>query len=207
MLRSKFLHDVGLAGLAFFSMALPALAGVLPIDALPLPNRVANAEMIVIGKVTGFEDKTVAIAPFPGAKNKVEYKIAVITISDALLAPKGVKTVRLGFVPPPAGVFVSPPPFQATIGMEGCFFLTKQGEGDFQVLAGQLGFLSARNVGFEILGTCPPRVGGRGGVNVARHSRPRQNGKKARRPVDCRRRPSYRGNARMFQVGFEGAIF
>ena len=87
------------AALAFFAMATSATAGSLPADALPLPNRVANAEMIVVGKVTAFEDKTVMAAAFPGAKDKIEFKIAVVTISDALLAPKGLKTIRLGFVP------------------------------------------------------------------------------------------------------------
>ena len=48
----------------------------------------------VIGKVTSIEDKTVTAIPSPGATNKVEYTIAVIEVSDALVAPKGQKTVR-----------------------------------------------------------------------------------------------------------------
>ena len=48
----------GLAGLVFCAAALPARAGQLPADALPLPNRVATAEMVVVGKVTGMETAT-----------------------------------------------------------------------------------------------------------------------------------------------------
>jgi hypothetical protein len=129
---------------AFFlvAAALSARAGTLPADALPLPNRVANAEVIVVGKVTSIEDKPVI------AKNKTEYKIAVVTVSSSLLAPKGTKTVRLGFVPPPPMVVINPPPFQATVGQEGCYFLTKHGEGDFFVASGQLSFLDKSRDGF-----------------------------------------------------------
>src|SRR5205085_58907 len=79
---------INLAILAFIALALPARAGTLPADALPLPNRVATADIVVAGKVTSIEDKTVMAAQFPGAKNKIEYRIAVVTLSDALLAPK-----------------------------------------------------------------------------------------------------------------------
>jgi hypothetical protein len=149
MPHSRLIPHAGLAALAFFAMALVATAGTIPADALPLPNRVANAEVIVAGKVTAFEDKTVMVAPFPGAKNKIEFKIAVVTIGDALLAPKGAKTIRLGFVPNPPGVVISPPPFQATVGMEGCFFLTKHGEADFLVASGQLSFIDKKNANFD----------------------------------------------------------
>src|SRR5262249_15031698 len=69
-------------------------------------------------------------------------KIAVVTITEALVAPKGTKTVRLGFVPIPAGVAVSPPPFVPAVGQEGCFFFTKHGEGDFYLAPSPLNFLA-----------------------------------------------------------------
>jgi hypothetical protein len=138
-----------LAFLAFLGLALPGRAGTLPADALPLPNRVATADVVVAGKVTSIEDKTVMAAPFPGARNKVEYKIAVVTISDALMAPKDAKTIRLGFVPIPPMVLINPPPFQATVGQEGCFFLTKNPDGDFYTASGGLSFLNKNNPNFE----------------------------------------------------------
>jgi hypothetical protein len=149
MPRSKLIHHAGLAGLALVAMALPTIAGTIPADALPLPNRVANAEIIVVGKVTAFEDKPVMVAPFPGAKNKTEYKIAVVTISDPLLAPKGSKTIRLGFVPTQPGVAINPRPFEPTVGLEGCFFLTNHGEADFLVAPGQLNFIGKNSANFD----------------------------------------------------------
>ena len=85
MIRSRLFHHAGLAVLAFLALVLPARAGTLPADALPFPNRVATADVVVAGKVTALEDKTVMAAPFPGARNKVEYRIAVVTIGDARL--------------------------------------------------------------------------------------------------------------------------
>jgi hypothetical protein len=145
MQHSRPIATAALAGLVFLAAALPARAGTIAADALPLPHRVATAEIVVIGKVTGFEDKTVMV----GAKNKVEYKLAIVAVTSAPLAPKGTTTIRLGFVPLPFGVAVSPPPFVPTVGIEGCFFLRKQGEGDFYVAHGQLDFVSKKNGSFE----------------------------------------------------------
>jgi hypothetical protein len=139
----------GLCVVACLAVALPLRAGTIPADALPLPNRLATADMVVVGRVTGLEDRNVSVAPFPGAKNKVEYKIAVVTITEVLVAPKGTKTVRLGFVPIPAGVAVSPPPFVPAVGQEGCVFLTKHGEADFYLAPSPLNFLAKGNANFE----------------------------------------------------------
>lgn len=149
MRQSKCIDIPGLAGLALVAMALQAQAGTLPADALPLPNRVATADIVIVGKVTAIEDKTTLVAPFPGAKNKTEYKVAVVSVSDALLAPKGTKSIRLGFVPIRAGVFVSPPPFQASVGQEGCFFLSKHADADIYVASGQLIFIDNKGDTFD----------------------------------------------------------
>jgi hypothetical protein len=149
MSRSKLIPNAGLAALAFFAVALPTRAGTIAADALPLPNRVATADAVVVGKVTAIEDKTVMVAPFPGARNKTEFRIAVVTIGDALIAPKRATKIRLGFVPIPPGVAISPPPFQPAVGQEGCFFLTKQAGADFLVAPGQLNFISKKNANFD----------------------------------------------------------
>jgi hypothetical protein len=148
MLRSKLISKAALAGLAFLALALPTRAGTIAADALPLPNRVATADAVVVGKVTAIEDKSVMVAPFPGARNKTEFRIAVLAISDALMAPKKVMKLRLGFVPIPPGVAISPPPFQPVIGQEGCFFLTKHEAADFFVASGQLNFVNKNDANF-----------------------------------------------------------
>src|SRR5438876_48132 len=148
MLHSRVI-TIGFASLAGFLAALPVRAGTIAAEALPLPNRVAVAEMIVIGKVTSIEEKSVQAVPSPGAKEKIEYKIAVIEVGDAVMAPKGTKTVRLGFVPTPPNVVISPAPLQPVVGMEGCFFLTKHSDGDFQVAPGPLDFIDKKDANFE----------------------------------------------------------
>jgi hypothetical protein len=148
-MSSRLIPHVGLAGLVLAVLAVPARAGTLPLDALPLPNRVATADLVVAGKVTAVEAKPVTAAPFPGAARKIEYRIAVVTLSDALPAPRGRKTVRLGFVPTPPMVVISPPPFQPAVGQEGVFFLTRHGEGDFYLAPGQLQFLGKIRPGFD----------------------------------------------------------
>jgi hypothetical protein len=149
MTHARRLREATLAAVGFFALALPARAGTIAADALPLPNRVATANMIVVGRVTGMEDRDVTAAPFPGAKNKVEYKIAVVTITEALVAPKGMKTIRLGFVPIPPNVAISPRPFQPTVGQDGCFFLTKHGAADFAIAPSPLNFIAKGNAGFD----------------------------------------------------------
>jgi hypothetical protein len=145
MPRANIVVTVVLAGLGLFSAAQ---AGSLPVDALPLPNRIATADIVVAGKVTSFEDKLVSAARFPGAKDKVDFKIAVITVSDPLRVAKGTKTVRVGFVPLQPGVFVSPPPFQPAVGLEGCFFLTRHADGDFYTASRQLNVVNKNSPNF-----------------------------------------------------------
>jgi len=148
-MRVHLICRAGIVGLAAIAVALAVQAGTLPADALPLPNRLATANTVVVGKVASIEDKTETVEPFPGAKNKVTYKIAVVKISDGLMGPKGMATIRLGFVPTPINVVINPPPFQPKVDMEGCFFLSKHGVGDFYVAPGGLNFLNKNNPNFD----------------------------------------------------------
>jgi hypothetical protein len=68
----------------------------------PLSQRVALAEMIVIGRVIGLEDKDVETALFPG-EPMMKFRIAVVNVGDMLHGAKGSSTIRVGFVPPPSG--------------------------------------------------------------------------------------------------------
>lgn len=122
---------------------------------------VAAADAVVIGKVTEVETDAVEVAAFPGAPadQKVSYKVAVLKIDESLLGAGGVTRIRVGFpadapaptdpaaggpapVPPPgvvrAGRLRRPGNIAVALspGMEGCFLLTRNHEGDFYVLAG-----------------------------------------------------------------------
>ena len=142
MLGSKLSFRAILGLAACFAVVLPARAGSIAADALPLPNRVATADLLVLGNVVGFEDQTISI-------KGTEFKIAILTVGDALRAPKGTKTVRLGCVVIPPMVAINPSPFQARVGQEGCYFLTKHGDADFYV-AGTMSFIDKNNPNFDM---------------------------------------------------------
>jgi hypothetical protein len=142
MSRSRFAFQTTFGLVACLIAALPVRAGSIAADTLPLPNRVAAADMVVLGKVTGFEEKIVA------AKNGTEYKVATLTVDDALRAPQGTKTVRLGYVVIPPMVMINPRPFQAMESQEGCYFLTKHGDADFYVV-GTMSFIDKKSPGFD----------------------------------------------------------
>jgi hypothetical protein len=99
----------------------------------PVPVRVALADMVIAGKVTKIEDKTVSALSFPGAKDKVEYQVAVVKVEDSILNAKGVKEVRVGFpVPMPGRITPGgyrPPTL--TDDEEALLFLNKHFDADF----------------------------------------------------------------------------
>jgi hypothetical protein len=92
----------------FFASAL-VLGTVIPARALriavqpPSPTRVAVADAVLIGRVVGMEDKDVSVSAYPGAPPaaKATYRVAVVQVADTLKGDKGLKTVRVGFFPPP----------------------------------------------------------------------------------------------------------
>ena len=96
----KFAVKAGLVCLV--ALLATAAVSAMMIAPQPIPLRVAHADVIVAGKVTKIEDKTVSAPSFPGAKDKVEYQIAVVKVDDPILNAKGIKEVRVGFIPPPA---------------------------------------------------------------------------------------------------------
>jgi hypothetical protein len=102
----------------------------------PIPLRAAKADVVVVGKVTKIEDKTVSAPAFPGAPNKVEYQIAVVKVDDPILNAKGVKEIRVGFQPANPGV-IRPGgyrPVTLVEDEEALLFLTKAPEGDFYLM-------------------------------------------------------------------------
>jgi hypothetical protein len=142
----------------------PVAAKSLAIRFSPLYERVAQADCIVIGKVTGLEKKTVAARPFPSAPQKNEYQVATVKISESLVGAKGLTDLRVGFIAParadilpqPAdggggpvrpAIRIRPPYYQPrlTVGQEGLFFLGKHSEEDFYVLSGYQSVISKQD--------------------------------------------------------------
>src|SRR5438132_4746456 len=82
--------------------AIPARA-VVPLTAPSVPERVALADLIALGKVTAIEDALVEASPLvkiPGVTKKVSYRIAVVAIDKPLLGTEDGKRIRVGFLPP-----------------------------------------------------------------------------------------------------------
>jgi len=137
----------GLASLLLLVPLIPAQA--MMIAPQPLAGRVAMADSIVIGKVIGFEQKSVSAGRFPGDKDKTEYTVAIVKIEDVfgnLANVKRVENVRVGYIPPPplvvpgpggqpGGPIVRPirrlPTFQLVKDQEVCLLLNPHHEGNF----------------------------------------------------------------------------
>jgi hypothetical protein len=152
-----------LAGLAL-------VFGVLPVSAMmiapaPIPQRVAQADVVIIGKVTAIEDKPVSATQVPGAKEKTEYRVAVIKIGDALLGAKGLTHIKVGFIvpkeldPPPVvggGGAVRPmilkkryPTVKLDVDQEVCIFLRKHHEGEFYIAVNYFDVIDKKSPTFD----------------------------------------------------------
>src|SRR5262245_49182557 len=73
-----------------------------------IPQRVAAADAVLVGKVLKIEDKTVNLARVPGSPDKVPHLVAVVRVDDAILGVKA-KEVRVAFVPPMPNQVGRPP--------------------------------------------------------------------------------------------------
>jgi hypothetical protein len=123
---------------------------VVPLTAPPLPERVALADLIALGKVTAVEEDLVEAAPLvkiPGVTKKVSYRLAVVSIQSPLLGAEKSERIRVAFAPPPAdgartgrgtGRFAL---VRLAAGDEGCFFLRKHPDQPFYVAAASYDFL------------------------------------------------------------------
>jgi hypothetical protein len=129
---------IGAAGLAILALATAsASARAMAIRPKSIPLRVAGADAIVVGKVTGFGDRTVPAERFAG--DKANYQIAVVKVEKDLKGKVGME-IKVGFIPPMAGPGGGPgriirPGFRGgvnlTIGHEACYFLVKHPKKDF----------------------------------------------------------------------------
>lgn len=109
--------------------------GGFPRPEPPLPQRVALADCVIVGKVTNVPADPVhafALPKIAGAP-KVAHQMAVVGIDSVVLGATDVRELRVGFIAPP------PSPrrrtaFQWSVGQEGCFFLRKHPDESFWVI-------------------------------------------------------------------------
>jgi hypothetical protein len=129
----------GVAGLSCLVLTVDAApAKALMIAPQPVALRVATAEVVVVGKVTSIEEKSVSAPRFPNDKQKGEYQIAIVKIEDPILGAKGLTHLRVGFLPAPTGgpAAFRPPlrPVNLVKDQEVCLFLTPHFEANFFII-------------------------------------------------------------------------
>jgi hypothetical protein len=152
-MRRYLLAVAPIAALVALVLVNNTAAGL--VAAPPQPGQLAITSPVVLtGKITSIEKDTVEAAqPFPGAKDKQQYKIAVVKIADGLsgIDQNKVTHIRIGFIPP-APQPVPPPPDggirpvrpirpgfampELKEGQERLFFLAKHPTADFYLIPG-----------------------------------------------------------------------
>jgi hypothetical protein len=89
-------------GLAIaFAVTLQTASALMIAQRTPM-QRAASSEVVLVGKVTAIEKEPVEVAPFPGAPNKVAYRIAVVKVQTPLAGADNLTHVKVAFLPRPA---------------------------------------------------------------------------------------------------------
>lgn len=117
--------------------------------AAPAPAQAAlNVQVVVTGKVKAVEkDLVEAPSPYPGAKDKQNYKVAVVTVETGLIGADKLKEIKVGVFQPPKPAPGKPPggirpprgPAAAVELKEGqqvLLMLNKHPHADFYILGG-----------------------------------------------------------------------
>jgi len=103
----------------------------------PGPTRIANANVVIVGKVEKMEPADVKVGD-------TTYRIAVVRISEGLKGTTNEQALRVGFVP--LGMDpVYPDSPQLTVGHEGLFILTKRDKENFFTFLSVLGYYIDRD--------------------------------------------------------------
>ena len=125
-----------------------ARAGVIVMPP-PGPARVANSDVVIVGKVDALEPQDVKVG-------NTNYRIAVVKINEGIKGAKaGQPTLRIGFVPiekpNPMVIRTGARPVQLEPGQEGLFVLKKHAREDFYTIGGVVGYFinSDKNKDFD----------------------------------------------------------
>lgn len=160
-------RSVILAAAAALVLAAPVEAKRAIIIYTPA-QKLARADVVVVGKVTAVEKDTVDAPQFPGVKEKTSYKVAVIKVESALVGAANVTHIKVGFVPAapaaPGGGGADPAvpprgrpvpgrggfgPVVLTEGQEGVFYLNKHHSADFYTISPMLAPIGTKDEGYK----------------------------------------------------------
>lgn len=131
-----------------FAVGLTAsLAPALMIAMKPPAQRALSVDVVVVGKVTAIEKETIEAAPFVGAPNKLQFKVAVVQVQTSLAGANNITHLKVGFIPPPPAVVQpagkpglvlpnrrGPMAPELKEGQEFVFFLSKHPDANFYVM-------------------------------------------------------------------------
>jgi hypothetical protein len=108
-----------------------AARALIPNPEPPVPQRVALADAVVVGKVASIEDEPLQASPLLKIRggSRVSFKMAQVTIDRVLLGRAGSEHVRVGVGPGQSMPVLS-------VGQTGCFFLRRHPEDFFVLTAG-----------------------------------------------------------------------
>ncbi len=129
----KMKRPISLAGVcAAVLFVATATHGYITVPKEPIPNKIAQADCVVVGKITAVAPKPVLARLYGHIDAKVEFVMADVEVSEPLFGPKAAKKVRVAFL----GIQVKsgehkPKP---AVGQEGCFYAVKHCTEDFYVV-------------------------------------------------------------------------
>jgi hypothetical protein len=145
------------ASATFFVLALLSTTGqakrLMPI-APSIPNRVAAAETIVLGKVDRIEGQSVEVSESPHEKEKKEYFVAMVRIEEAVKGAVGLTDLKVAFPAMPANSKNIPNGgddyrLQLETNQEVCLFLKPHHSGKFLVAACYYPSFDKKDTNFE----------------------------------------------------------
>ncbi len=122
---------------------------IVPLAEPSLPQRLALADLAVVGKVTALEPDLVNASPLlkiPGV-GKIPYQVAVVSVQTSILGEDIPRQVRVGYVVLPSATKESQLKYRRLArvklaqGQGGCFFLAKHPEESFYVAQAAYEFL------------------------------------------------------------------
>jgi hypothetical protein len=110
---------------------------------VPLPDCVAQADLVVAGRVTAVENESVEAKPLPSSADKATYRVLGMKADEILLGDKMAKKIRVGYIVKATPTTPPPQMLSIEVGRAGLFFLKKHHQEDFYVnFAFFNGFLS-----------------------------------------------------------------
>src|SRR5262245_52766256 len=150
----RYLTTLSLAVVALSAGVATAYAIAIALPP-PGPQRMGNADALIVGRVVGLEPQDMEVEQFPGG-GKTKFRVAVVKVNEIIRGPKDAKQVRVAFYPPPENNPNNPggvpirirPGFRGNValelGQDGLFILNKHHKENFYLPPQPFNFVSSQ---------------------------------------------------------------